>query len=197
MSEEKHSKPVVADDLDAFGRPRIPHRGYYDKKHCDDRRAWVEKFASCDLEQCGQWWLNEGSNVSCSCSALKGNIENPIGLAKVPLAVCGPLLFKGEHLKGYCLCPFATTEGALVASITRGATAITRAGGVYAKVLEQTQIRSPYFRLRCMAEVDEFAEWIDNHFNEIKERVSSYIAVDIHNVFHINLTSTLISSLTV
>lgn len=159
--------------LDPFGHPRVPYRGYYDKKHCDDRRAWAEQFAHCSLEQCGQWWLKEGSKDSCSCTKLKGNVENVIGLAKVPLAICGPLLFNGEHINGYRLCPFATTEGALVASITRGATALTRSGGVYAKVSEKTQIRSPYFRLRSLQEVDYLIKWIDIHFETLKNMVSS------------------------
>lgn len=163
------------EDLDRFGRPRIPHRGYYDKKRCDERRAWVENFASCSLEQCGQWWINEGRDSSCSCTSMKGNIENPIGLAKMPLAVCGPLLFEGETVKGYYLCPFATTEGALVASVTRGATAVSQSGGVYAKVLEQTQIRSPYFRLCSIKDVDVFSSWIFNNFSQLKDRVSFHM----------------------
>ena len=159
------------DELDSHGHPRVPFRGYCDRNHCDDRRVWAEKFGSCSLKHCGQWWLNEGEDDSCSCIKLKGNIENPIGLAKVPLAICGPLLFRGENIKGYCLCPFATTEGALVASITRGACAITRSGGVYTKVLEQTQVRSPYFRLRLISEVDLFVKWTTDHLEHIKERV--------------------------
>ncbi len=161
-------------DFDSYGHPRVPYRGYYDRRHCDERRAWAEKFSSCSLKHCGQWWPNEGNDDSCSCSKLKGNIENPIGLAKVPLAVCGPLLFTGGLINGYCLCPFATTEGALVASITRGATALTRSGGVRARVLEQTQVRSPYFRLRSILEVDMFVKWTTNNFEHIKERVSYY-----------------------
>ena len=160
------------ESVDQFVHPRVPYRGYYDRKHCDDRRAWAEKFGGCSLEQCGQWWLGEGSSDSCSCTRLKGNIENVIGLAKMPLGVCGPLLFKGETIRGYSLCPFATTEGALVASVTRGATAITRSGGVYAKVLENMQIRSPYFRLRSMQEVDLLGKWIAGNFGNIKKRVS-------------------------
>lgn len=160
------------ESVDPFGHPRIPYRGYYDRRHCDDRRAWAEKFAGSSLEQCGQWWLREGTNDSYSCTKLKGNLENVIGLAKVPLGVCGPLLFNGEDIKGYYLCPFATTEGALVASVTRGATALTRSGGVYAKVLESTQIRSPYFRLRSMHEVDLLTTWIASNSESIKNRVS-------------------------
>ena len=167
MSESKE-----VDDVDQFGHPRIPYRGYYDKELCDKRRVWAERFSSSSLEHCGQWWSNEGSDDSCSCLNLKGNIENPIGLAKIPLAICGPLLINGEHTKGYYLCPFATTEGALVASITRGATALTRSGGVYVKVFKQNQIRSPYFRFRNLMEVGIFMKWMTNNFDHIKEKVS-------------------------
>lgn len=165
------NKPEI-ESVDQFGHPRVPFRGYYDRRHCDDRRAWAEKLSGCSLEQCGQWWQDEGSSDSCSCMKLKGNIENAVGLAKIPLGLCGPLLFRGEDIKGYCLCPLATTEGALVASVTRGATALTRSGGVYAMVLENTQIRSPYFRLRSMQEVDLLAKWITGNLGDIKSRVS-------------------------
>ena len=170
---------VGLDEVDAFDHPRIPYRGYYDRGHCDSRRAWVERFSGCSLEQCGQWWLKEGSSDSCSCTKLKGNVENVVGLTKVPLAVCGPLLFNGEHIHGYCLCPFATTEGALVASITRGATALTRSGGVYANVLERTQLRSPYFRLRSMQEVQDLRKWFANNLERIKSRVSVHTHSDV------------------
>ena len=42
------------------------------------------------------------------------------------MGVSGPLLIKGDHVNEHILCPFATTEGARVASSTRGATAMTR-----------------------------------------------------------------------
>lgn len=162
------------DDVDQFGHPRIPYRGHYDRGHCDSRRKWAEKFGSCSLKQCGQWWENEGTSDSCSCLKLKGNIENPIGLAKISLGLCGPLLIRGEHVQGYYLCPFATTEGALVASVTRGATALTRSGGVYARVLDQAQIRSPYFVLCSLAEVCIFLKWLDKNLEVIQRRVSIF-----------------------
>jgi hydroxymethylglutaryl-CoA reductase len=87
---------VNVDSVDPFGHPRIPYRGHYDRVHCDKRRSWLERFGGCSLEHCGQWWLSEGSSDACSCIKLKGNIENAIGLAKVPLGVCGPLLFTGD-----------------------------------------------------------------------------------------------------
>ena len=162
---------VLLDDIDPYGHPRVPLRGYYDAECCNRRRNWAEKFASCSLQHTGQWWENEGKDDSCSCLKLKGNAENVIGLAKVPVGLVGPLLIKGSHVGGYILCPFATTEGALVASATRGATALTRAGGVCAKILEQVQIRSPAFQLRSMKEVDQFQIWLDNNFAALQKQV--------------------------
>ena len=60
---------------------------------------------------------------------LSSNIENMIGAVEVPVGIAGPLLFRGQEARGMIYAPMATTEGALVASVTRGATAITRAGG--------------------------------------------------------------------
>ena len=159
------------DDLDPYGHPRIPLRGYYDVQRCNQRRGWAERFASCSLRYSGQWWEGEGEDDSCSCLKLKGNIENVIGLVKVPLGLVGPLLIKGSHVNGYVLCPFATTEGALVASATRGATALTRAGGVHTKVFEQIQIRSPSFQLRSMKEVDQLISWFDDNFTTLQKQV--------------------------
>jgi len=160
------------DDKDQFGNPRIPFRGHYEREYCDKRREWAEKFANCSLEQCGKWWSNEGTDDSCSCVRLKGNIENPIGLVKIPLAICGPLLIKGRYVDGFCLCPLATTEGALVASVTRGATALSRSGGVQARVLDQAQIRSPYFIFRSIDEVKTFLKWLQSKFTTAQQRVS-------------------------
>ena len=160
------------DDKDQFGNPRIPFRGHYEREYCDRRRAWAEKFANCSLEQCGQWWHNEGTDDSSSCKKLKGNIENPIGLVKIPLAICGPLLIKGRNVDGFCLCPLATTEGALVASVTRGATALSRSGGVRARVLNHAQIRSPYFIFRTMDEVEIFLKWLQNKLTTAQQKVS-------------------------
>lgn len=170
-SSSKSTEEKVLDDVDPYGHPRIPLRGYYDVHRCNQRRQWAERFASCSLQHTGQWWEGEGEHESCSCLKLKGNVENLIGLVKVPVGLVGPLLIKGAHVSGYVLCPFATTEGALVASATRGATALTRAGGVYAKVLEQMQIRSPAFQFRSMQEVDQLIMWLDDNLPVLQKQV--------------------------
>ena len=103
----------------------MPYRGSYKLEDCDLRRQWVEQFTSTSLSNVGQW-LDPLNLQSQSTEQFSGNIENLIGSAKIPLGVVGPLLIKGEHVNELILCPFATTEGAIVASGTRGANAITR-----------------------------------------------------------------------
>lgn len=159
------------DDKDPYGHPRIPYRGHYDREHCDLRRGWVEQFTSCSLKQVGQWWDGEGEEDSRSCLRLKGNIENPIGLVKLPVAVAGPLLVKGKYAHGHVLAPCATTEGALVASITRGAAALTRAGGVHTLATEKVMIRTPSFITRNAGESEQLWQWLQSHKDDLQKQV--------------------------
>ena len=46
------------------------------------------------------------------------------------MAVAGPVPIDGAHAQGEFLLPVATTEGALVASINRGAAALAKGGGM-------------------------------------------------------------------
>ena len=179
---EKRNLRACGDDKDAYGHPCVPHRGHYDREHCDLRRHWVERFTSSRLEQVGQWWEGEGEQDSRSCLKLRGNIENPIGLVKLPLAAAGPLLVNGRHVKGYTLLPCATTEGALVASITRGSAALTRSGGVYTLASEQRQVRAPAFETRNATECEELWEWLRNHVDALQEQVSWMVFTVVESV---------------
>ena len=172
MSEE--NKKLEIEDVDPYGLPRIPLRGYYDVKRCDERRHWVEKFTSTSLRHVGEWWADEGKEDSCSTTKLKGNAENVIGLAKLPIGVAGPLLIHGDHVNGHILCPFATTEGALIASATRGATALSRAGGVMVQVGKQRMLRAPAFIMRSIQETHILWNWLTENFRHLKQQVSLF-----------------------
>ena len=167
-------RKMEREDLDQYGHPRIPHRGHYELHRCIQRREWAEKFASCSLKHVGEWWKDEGADESSSCNNLKGNVENPIGLAKIPLGLAGPLMIHGDHVKGYLLCPFATTEGALVASVTRGAAALTRSGGVRCRALEKVMTRSPVFVMRSLDEAESLWRFLQRNFYHLKEQVGLY-----------------------
>lgn len=89
----------------------------------------------------------------------QGNIENAIGLMKLPLGLAGPLRINGTAAKGdYCI-PLATTEAALVASYHRGCRLLTEAGGCSAMVLYESLNRAPAFVFRTAAEACRFTVW--------------------------------------
>ena len=155
-------------DVDSYGLSRIPFRGYYDVEKCDKRRQWVEKYTSTSLTQLGEWWANE----EISTTELKGNAENVIGLAKLPVGVAGPLLIHGDHVNGHVLCPFATTEGAIIASTTRGATALSRAGGVLVHVGKKRMLRAPAFVMRSTREAQIVWEWLKDNLENLKEQMT-------------------------
>lgn len=168
------SETELDSDKDPYGHPRIPLRGLYDVNSCNLRRQWAEKFANCTLDQVGAWWPNQGSDDACSCLKLKGNIENPIGLAKVPVGLVGPLLVRGKNVAGYVLCPFATTEGALVASATRGASALMRSGGVVVSTEDHVMTRAPSFTFANAKEAELFWTWLRDKLDDLRLQVRQY-----------------------
>src|SRR5258706_23751 len=79
-----------------------------------------------------------------------------------------PLVVRGGHARGLFYARMATTEGAMVASATRGATAITRAGGVTARVIRQQMMRVPLFVLPRLEATLVFARWVRDHLEELQ-----------------------------
>eukprot|EP00118_Oscarella_pearsei_P018421 m.188728 g.188728 ORF g.188728 m.188728 type:complete len:304 (+) comp39393_c1_seq20:87-998(+) len=166
------------DAVDAYGHPRIPFRGHYDREKCDKRRSWAESFTGKKLGFLSDWWAEDketdASLLPCdrALTQLRGNVENPIGLAKIPVGLVGPLLVYGKHTNGYYLCPYATTEGALVASATRGAIACNRAGGVRASASQQRVMRAPAFVTGSIQQADALADWLVQALPDLQEQVS-------------------------
>ncbi len=119
----------------------------------------------------------EGRTAPPAAADLGGNIENYIGMARVPVGLAGPLLLRGEHLKGEVMVPLATTEGALVASYSRGMKAITESGGAVARVLDTGVQRAPYFKFADLPAAGRFVAWVLAHledFARITEKASRY-----------------------
>ncbi len=102
-------------------------------------------------------------------SLFSQNIENFIGTAKVPLGVAGPLRVQGLFARGDYYVPMATTEAALVASCTRGAQAISRAGGARTAVINEGVGRSPAFAFETFAAAGRFVAWATQQFDSIRE----------------------------
>ncbi len=103
---------------------------------------------------------------------LKGNIENFVGYAAIPVGVVGPLRVNGLNAEGDFYIPMAATEGALVASYHRGAYVISQSGGASVMCLEESVTRAPCFVFRSMSESGEFASWVLQGMDSLQEIVS-------------------------
>ncbi|MGC9436148.1 MAG: hydroxymethylglutaryl-CoA reductase (NADPH) [Methanomicrobiales archaeon] len=113
-----------------------------------------------------------GALSSCALDlerATKRNIENMIGCVHLPVGVAGPLLIDGEYTTGSRFLPLATTEGALVASVNRGCSAITRAGGATVRIIADGMTRAPVFACRDVGHLRECVQWIEDHQEAIRE----------------------------
>ena len=98
------------------------------------RRLFIERITGKKLEHISKYSIDMEE-------AQKKNIENPIGAIQIPLGVAGPIKIRGEHAKGKFYIPLATSEGALVASVT-GMLSIQEAGRQVRKQDKMT--RAPY-----------------------------------------------------
>jgi len=87
------------------------------------------------------------------------NVENCIGTVKIPVGLAGPLRVRGMFARGDFYVPLATTEAALVASYSRGARAISEAGGCVSIILHEGMRRTPGFGFRTLTEAGLFAVW--------------------------------------
>ncbi len=122
------------------------------------RRKALEKMTGADLS---------ALEPSFDLNLTKGrNVENAIGTAKLPLGVAGPLTVDGE---GDVYVPLATTEGALVASVNRGCSALRRSGGAKAVVLKDGVSRGPVLRAKDLGHAQKIVEFVHDHYKEVEE----------------------------
>jgi len=101
------------------------------------------------------------------------NVENLLGAAQVPMGVAGPVTVDGGAADGEYYLPMATTEGALVASVNRGLSAIRAAGGATARVTDSGMTRAPVFRVRGVAEAQAVVEWVGDHADDLRAAAES------------------------
>ncbi len=130
----------------------------------DVRLAFLERLTGVDLGPLRRSRLDFNKLVGW-------NIENPIGEVSVPVGVVGPLTVEGDYARGTFYPLLATTEGALVASVNRGATTITMAGGAKTKVLRDGMARAPAFVAPNATRAAELAEWAVQNSDQLAEWV--------------------------
>lgn len=134
-------------------------RGY---KAVEERREALEKSLKVSLKNIGSFILDETTTS-------KRNCENMVGAAQIPLGIAGPLRLRSGSLtpKEYFV-PLATTEGALVASVSRGCKAITLSGGASVFTNKVGATRGPVFETKSLRQSFEFSDWLGKHLGDIK-----------------------------
>ncbi|HJR60930.1 MAG TPA: phosphotransferase [Vicinamibacterales bacterium] len=142
--------------------PTIPRRGRYTEDARLERLAFIRGETGASLESIQRFDLRP--------DRLTGNVENLIGSVEVPVGAAGPLIFRGHQVQGPVYLPMATTEGALVASTSRGARALSLAGGVSSRVIRQQMMRVPAFWFSTMRGAMRFAEFVRDHRPAIREQ---------------------------
>ncbi|NHN59989.1 MULTISPECIES: hydroxymethylglutaryl-CoA reductase (NADPH) [Halorussus] len=105
--------------------------------------------------------------------AADANVENMVGAAQIPMGVAGPVEVSGGAADGEYYLPLATTEGALVASVNRGLSVVTSAGGADARVTKSGMTRAPVFRVAGIAEAEEVVSWVSDHTDDLREAAES------------------------
>ncbi|MFT6633356.1 MAG: hydroxymethylglutaryl-CoA reductase (NADPH) [Bacteriovoracaceae bacterium] len=119
--------------------------------------------------------LTELATTTYSSKEVEGNIESYLGSIEIPVGLAGPIKMihdNGELEDIYA--PVATNEGALIASMTRGAYAISLSGGFDSKVIRQRMSRCPMFCFKNMRSATVFSEWINKNFDSIKKETQKY-----------------------
>ena len=132
----------------------------------DIRREFLEQKYDLDLSNISNYSLDMQK-------ASARNIENSIGVLQLPMGIAGPLKINGQYCNREVFIPLATSEGALVASINRGCSAITAAGGANARVIGDKMTRAPVIKTDSIVEAVKVKEWFETNFDELKEIAES------------------------
>jgi hydroxymethylglutaryl-CoA reductase (NADPH) len=105
---------------------------------------------------------------------INNNIESFIGSVEIPLGLVGPLLFNDGDKQELVYAAGGTLEGALIASMNRGAKTINWSGGFNAEVIHQKMVRSPMFVFENLKTAVRFRDWILSKYDIIKKTAESY-----------------------
>src|SRR4051794_3104283 len=149
LGEDSRLRAIPRDDTDDYAVDAV-----------ERRRAFLRESAGVELRHL--------VSQSFDPHAVKGNCENFIGAAQVPVGLAGPLLIDGEYARGEYLIPLATSEGTLVASYSRGMKVLALAGGVRTTVVADAMQRAPAFVFQDARAARDFVKWTDDNLADIR-----------------------------
>ena len=111
--------------------------------------------------------LDSINTPSCTCqSACSTNCESMIGYTQIPLGIAGPLKIAGSYAKGDFYLPLSTTEGALVASVARGAKA-SQISPIKTHLQDIGITRAPVFTTSSLSHSQSLVDFVNKNFSKI------------------------------
>ena len=134
----------------------------------EERNEYLENYLSLDLSIVKDNFADKNQLEKVHC-------ENLIGGICVPVGVAGPIKILGidEVFEKEVFVPLATTEGALVASVSRGFKAINEAKGCQTLVNQMGVTRGPVFVTDSLKKSKEFVDYLQKNQEEIKKILES------------------------
>ncbi|MBL58027.1 MAG: hypothetical protein CMP61_12645 [Flavobacteriales bacterium] len=145
--------------------PIVPGRGLVTKTAKELRLDYLQNLGL---------GLESVSQIGLQSDDIKNNIESNVGGVEIPVGLVGPLLFNRKEDSEYVHTLVGTLEGALVASMNRGAKCISMSGGFDAHVIHQKMVRTPMFIFNQLSDSIVFKNWIDRNFLVIKKVAESH-----------------------
>jgi hydroxymethylglutaryl-CoA reductase (NADPH) len=106
-------------------------------------------------------------------ASARGKVENLVGFAQVPLGIAGPLLVDTSAGPRAVYVPLATTEGALVASYSRGMRLLAAGGGARARVVREGLSQAPVLVYASARAALAAAEVVHGSLRELQRLVGT------------------------
>lgn len=145
--------------------PIVPGRGLVTPSSLKMRLEYLEE-KGIDVDLVRQSGL--------SIHDVQNKIESLIGSIEIPVGLLGPLRVNFQTGEEWIHTAGATLEGALIASMNRGAKAASMSGGVSTKFVHQRMMRCPMFEFEEEGQTTEFVHWLEQNFDLIKKESESH-----------------------
>jgi len=134
-------------------------RKLYDRQHLDRKAELIGDLTNCQLKHIRACTYDTNS--------FKNNIENPIGVIQIPLALAGPVPINGKNAKGSFYVPMATTEGALVLTYDLGMRLLQMGDPVETEVVSKGIHLDPMFLIEKDEDI-RIKRFLDANYEAIK-----------------------------
>lgn len=144
-----------------------------------ERRVFLKQNRDVEINHLKEVLVDDEKTIHC---------ENLIGAISVPLGIAGPVSIDGLGIAGEYFIPLATTEGALVASISRGCKAISLSGGAQTNMHKVGATRGPVFHTGSLKNGRKLYDFIKNNQKKlanVSEKTSRHLKfkkVDVRTV---------------